>query len=180
MSNKQKTIIGLMVVIIALSGAYFIFRDSAPKQIYEVAVMVRSQDNPNKAEDMKTSLKKGDVLVVQKDEHNWSKTESISYLILNMNLTEEQSQLLSKAKTRELGVKELSEVEREQIDKEKKRAEEEGRDYVPERREETLIAREYRIDMTDFVEDGFKAVDLISGQPYLEEIYDWSIVERKK
>jgi len=180
MANKQKIIIGVIVVIIVLGGAFFFFRDSVPEQIYEVAIMVRSQDNPDKAEDRRTSLKKGDVLVVQKDGHNWSRTEEISYLILRMSLTVEQSQKLTQAKTKVLAIEEMSEEERGQIDDERKRAEDEGVEYIPEPREETLIAREYRIDMSDFVKDGFKAVDLISGQPYLNEVFDWGIVEKKK
>ena len=181
LSKKNLIIIGVVALVFVVGALLktYVFK-SAPKQIYEVAIMVRSQKNSDPSEDRKTSLKRGDVLVTQKDGHNWSKTESISYLILRMNLTEEQAQKLTQAKTREISEKELSDEERGRIEEEKQRAKDEDREYHEEPRQETLIAREYYIDMTEFDEQGFKAVDLISGQPFQEEVFDWGIVERKK
>ena len=152
----------------------------APKRVYEVAIMMRSQNNSDPEEDARTSLKKGDVLVTQKEGHSWSKTEKVSYLILKMNLSEEQAQKLTQAKTKEIKEKDLSQEEQARIAEEKKRAKDEEREYMPELREETLIAREYFID---FKEDealiNLKANDLINGQPLMDRVFDWGIVERK-
>jgi hypothetical protein len=115
---------------------------------------------------------------VQAEGHDWSRAEKTSYLILRMNLTQEQSQLLLQAKTREIPFDDLSEDQKQMLEEEKKRAEEEGVEYVSELQKETLIAREYRIDMSEF--DDFKAVDLLNGQPFENEVYGWGIVERKR
>lgn len=179
--NKKKTVLIAAIVLLVVVGAiYWINSKKAPKQIYEVAVMVRSQSNSDPEEDKKTSLKKGDVLVTQKEGHNWSKTESVSYLILKMNLTEEQAQMLTQAKTKEIEFKDLSEEEQKRIEEEKKRAKDEDREYVEEPRQKTLIAREYRVKLDDKKFEGFKAIDLLKDQPYSEEVFDWGIVEKKK
>jgi len=184
-SKINKKLIISLIIIAIISGGLFYFKDKifkpAPKKIYEVAIMMRSQHNKDPKEDARTSLKKGDCLVTQKEGHNWSKTEKVSYLILKMNLTEEQAQKLSKSKTRKIKEKELSQEEQDRIKEEKKRAKDEKRDYMSEPREETLIAREYYIDFTkDEVLENLKANDLIKGQPLMDRVFDWKIVEKKK
>lgn len=178
----KKNIIWAIVGLIVIAGiAYFgpkIFK-RAPQQVYSVAIMVRSQSNPDKAEDMRSSLKAGDVLVTQKADHSWSGTEKVSYLIIKMNLTEEQAQKLTQAKVEEIKFKDLPEEERNRIEEEKKRARDEDREYMEEPRMRTLIAREYYIDLAENFPD-FKPLDLLNGQPYLDQIFDWSIVDKKK
>jgi len=183
--NNKKTfaIIGILLLIV-IAFSFFLLKDKIfkkdPKYIYEVAVMMRSQNNSDPEEDVRTSLKKGDVLVVQKEGHNWSKTEKVSYLILKMELSEAEASKLTKSKTREIPEKELSEEERERIKEEEKRAKKAGEKYVPELREETLVAREYRINMKESEElKDLKANDLIKGQPLKDIIFDWKIVEKK-
>jgi hypothetical protein len=174
---SQKAVIGGiggLVLIILIVGGYFIatkFFKPAPRKVYEVAVVVRSQNNPNPEEDRRTSLKAGDVLVVQPEGHNWSRTERISYLILKMNLTAEQKTKLTAPQEREIKFKDLSEEE-------KKRVKNEGREYQEETRREILRARACRINLGKYFPD-FKPVDLLFGQPYLDKVYDWSIVEKK-
>ena len=179
-SRKKLTTIAIIILFLGTIVAAFIVKniDKPTKSIYEVAVMVQSQNNSDSEEDRKTSLKKGDVLTIQKGDHNWSKTESVSYLILKMNLTKEQAQKLTQPKTRELAYEELSEAEKSMVDEEKKRAKSEGREYVPEPREETLIAREYYIDLNKL--EDFKPSDLILKQPFEGRVFDWSIVEKKE
>ena len=185
LNTKFNKIIIIFLVLLIIAGiSLFYFKDKifkpAPKKIYEVAVMMRSQSNKDPIEDARTSLKKGDVLVTQKEGHNWSKTEKVSYLILKMDLTEEQAQKLTQSKTKEIKENDLSQEERDRISEEKKRAKEDKREYMPEPREETLIAREYHID---FEEDealmNLEANDLIKGQPLMDRVFDWGIVERK-
>jgi len=188
----KKNIIALIVILAVIAvtiGLKMTIFKSAPKQIYQVAIMVRSQVNKDKAEDLRTSLKRGDVLVVQKESHKFSKTESISYLILKMKLNEEQAAKLTKADEKELTKKEIrAEIAKRQEEREA-RAAESGREISAEeleREEEeirqrriTVRPRLYFIDLSkgDFAE--FKANDLLEGQPFTDEIYGWSIVDKK-
>lgn len=183
-NNKKVFIILGFLLLIIIASSLFFLRDKIfkkdPKYVYEVAVMMRSQSNPDPKEDARTSLKKGDVLVVQKEGHNWSQTEKVSYLILKMRLSEAEASKLTKSKTRKISDKELSKEEKERIKEEKKRAKEAGEKYVPEPREETLVAREYRIAMEKSDElKNLKASDLIKKQPLEDKIFDWGIVEKK-
>lgn len=171
-------ITAVLAVIIIISTAIISNKNNKlPKELYEVAIMVRDQPNSGTKEDERNSLKRGDVLVLQKEGHSWSKTESISYLILKMNLDAEQVQKLTRPKTRELAFEELSEEERGRIDEERRIAEIEGREYIPESKEEVLLAREYAIDFTKVGE--FNDADLILRQPFEGEVFDWNIVIKK-
>ena len=183
LKKQFKTIIILAICFLIIIGGYFSFRKifkPDPKQIYEVAVMVRDQYNSNPEEDKKTSLKIGDVLVVQKVGHNWSNTEKVSYLILKMNLTEKQKAKLTQAKEKEIKFKNLTKEEQARIKEEKKRAKDSGEEYHEEQKTEILIAREYYIDLSKEEFKGFSANNLLSGQPYIDDVFDWDIVERKK
>ena len=177
---KKMVLVGFGVIVIA--GLVYwlgpkIFKP-APKQIYDVAIMVRNQHNANAKEELANSLRAGDVLLTQKQGHKWSQTERVSYLILKMNLTEEQKAKLTAPEERDLKDEELSEEERERRNKEEARAKEEGRDYEPETRTETLRARRYYIDLAEQF-PGFKALDLLKGQPFQDMVYDWGIVSKK-
>lgn len=181
--NQPKKIIFFLVCLILLvsASAYFsksIFK-SNPKLNYEVAIAVRDQFSSDPAEDAKSSLKTGDVLVIQDDGHDWSKTEEISYLIIKMNLTEGQKQKLTAPDEREIEFDELSAEEQQRINDEKKRAKEAGEEYREEPRKETLRVRAYGIDMKNFTDKGFKSLDLLSSQPFRNEVYDWGIVIKK-
>ena len=183
LKKQFKTIIILAICFLIIIGGYFSFRKifkPDPKQIYEVAVMVRDQYNSNPEEDKKTSLKIGDVLVIQKAGHRWSNTEKVSYLILKMNLTEKQKTKLTQAKEKEIKFKNLTEEEQTRIKEEKKRTKDSGEEYYEEQRMETLIAREYYVDLSREEFEGFSANNLLSGQPYIDDIFDWDVVERKK
>lgn len=177
--TKRNLIIAGLAAVIAVSGWFGFkkFHKPAPKEMYEAAVVVRSQQNPNKSEDARTSLKAGDVLVIQKGTHSWSSTEKISYLILDMNLTADQAAKLTRAKTRELKDDELTDDQKKMMADEKKRAKDEGRDYAPEPQTETVLAREYYIDLekVGFTDPGV----LYNGQPFAGQVFDWGIVRKK-
>ena len=176
--SKKNIFIAIAVILIVIGG-FFVVKKVFKQplgQIYEVAVMARSQNNPDPAEDRKSSLKAGDVLIVQKHGHNWSTTESVSYLILKMNLTEEQTAKLTMSKEKEIKFRDLPEEEKKRIEDEKNRAKETDEKYFEESRMEILIAREHHIDMREF--EDFEANDLLNGQPF-DEVFDWGIVERK-
>jgi hypothetical protein len=165
-----KKIIIVFLVLLIVIGAYWVSKKifkNEPKQIYQAAIMVRDQENSDPAEDRRTSLKSGDVLMVADENHKWSNTEKISYLILKMNLTESQKNKLTQPEEREKEKNELTEEE--------KKIMEENENF--ETSKELIRIRQYRIKIEDF---DFEPLDLLKGQPFLEEIYDWKIVEKKK
>jgi len=171
----KKLIISFLVLVLTVIGFAIFWRfwssTNQPKQIYEVAVMVRDQFNSNPSEDARTSLKAGDVIVKQKEGHSWSTTEKTSYLILKINLTTDQADKLTRPEERELKKNELSTEEIKRMDDVKKKGEK-----MPPRMI-TLRARQYRIKLEEFT--GFDPLQLLNGQPYLDKIYDWGIVEKK-
>ena len=191
LATKKNIIIAVVILaLIAVAiGLRMTILKPAPKQMYQVAIMVRSQVNKDKAEDLRTSLKRGDVLVVQKESHKFSKTESVSYLILKMKLNEEQAAKLTQADEKELTKKEIeAEIERRRAEREERAAEfdQEIPDEELEREEEEIRQRRisirprlYYIDLTKGEFSEFKANDLLEGQPFTEKIYGWGIVDKK-
>lgn len=179
---SKRNLLILLIVAIIVAGAWalktYVFK-GAPKQIYQVAIQVRDQYNADPVEDRRNSLKKGDVLVIQDEDHRWSTTENKSYLVLKMLLTEEQVQKLTVAEEREIPESELSGEERQRIEEEKQRARDEDREYVEEPRTETLRMRMYYIDLGREEFAGFKWQDLLTAQPYSNLLFDWKIVEEK-
>lgn len=182
-NNNKKFLIIAILIAIVLIGTSLLFKklsNKEPKQVYEAAIMVRDQQNKDLEEDRRSSLKAGDVLLIQNEGHKWSKTESVSYLILKMNLTETQKNKLIQAKTRKMTNEEINK-ELEQFKQNRNDMPEDELKHFEEelkQREITLIAREYAIDMEKF--EGFKPLDLLNGQPYQTEVYDWGVVNRKK
>ena len=180
MPIKKQLVLGVILLLIIIGAVWLgpkVFKP-APKQVYDVAIMVRSQHNSNPKEELANSLRAGDVLLTQNEGHKWSKTESVSYLILKMNLNEKQRAKLTAPEERELKKKELSEEQRQRMEEEEKRAKEEDRDYEPEPQMLTLRARRYYIDLAKQFPE-FKALDLLDGQPFQNQVYDWSIVSKK-
>jgi hypothetical protein len=176
---------GLVVIAIIITGAVMwkkgigIFDKKArQKKTYEIAVQVRSQENSDPKEDARTSMKAGDVIVVQNEGHSWSNTEKVSYLILKISLTDDQKQKLTSPETRKLSSKELKAKRPKDFDKmpkdEKKRFEdqEKGRPQT-----ETVRVRKYRVNLEDlnFTDPN----TLLSAQPYPDKVFDWGIVEEK-
>ena len=149
--------------------------------------MVRSQVNKDKAEDLRTSLKRGDVLVVQNEDHKFSKTESISYLVLRMKLNEEQAAKLTMADEKELSKKEIKAEIAKRIEERSQRPDAKLTDEDKLRIEEevknrriSIRPRLYYIDLGQKEFEGFEANDLLKGQPYSEEVYGWGVVSKKK
>lgn len=184
-SRKKKIIIGLILfslLVILFLG--FIFRKKifkeAPKNECEVAVVVRGQYNADPSEDLKNSLKEGDVLVIQPAGHNWSNTERVSYLILKMSLTDDEKNRLAQPQERKVN---NDEINREEIKRLEEIKDEKAKDRMKnelENRKITLRAREYRINLEKYF-PGFDPMILLDkGQPYLDKVYDWEIVEKKE
>lgn len=190
-TKRNLIIIACVIAVLGVAAALrlTIFKP-APKQVYQVAIMVRSQNNPDPIEDRRTSLKRGDVLVVQGEKHKFSKTESVSYLILKMKLNEEQAAKLTSADEKQLSEDEINaeiakrneerttraaESDYKITDEEVKREEEEIR-----QRRITIRPRLYFIDLSRGSFSEFEANDLLEGQPFMEKVYRWGIVSKKK
>ena len=151
LENKWKIAIFLLFLFVLVYFAPGIFR-SEPKVVYKVAVMAKDQkDKSLREEDLAISMKKGDVIVVQPENHSFSKTERISNLIIKMELTEEQKVKLMQAKT-------------------------EG----AEDDQKTILVRKYYIDLNNKAFEGFNHLDLLSDKPlYGDVVFDWSVVKKK-
>ena len=177
LSLKEKIQICLFLAIIVLLiwGVPKLFK-SPPQALYEVAVFAHNQSNS----DSGSSMGVGDVLVTMKEGHSWSRTEKISYLILKMELTEDQAQKLTQADEKEIPFKDWSEEEKKRAEEEETRAKEEDREYRREPKRETLRPRLYQIDMEDKAFESFKRIDLLNGQPFDDQVFDWGIVDKKK
>ena len=177
--NNKKLKLFLVIIVLIIAGIICIYGNKleqnesdkgSSEQFYEIAVQIRDQKNNDPLEDVRSSLKAGDVLIVQKDGHSWSMTEKTSYLILKIKLTEEQVIKLTQSDKKEIKSENLTEEEREC-------AEQNGEEYAQELQMETVRLRKYHIDMNEF--EGFEPKDLSSGQPYLDKIYGWEIVKEK-
>lgn len=176
---------GLLVLVLAIVGLAYLFAkddeagmERGEPQEYEIAVQVRDQNNSDPAEDARTSMKAGDVLVVQPVGHSWSATELVSYLILKIKLDNIQKSQLVQPEERKLSKKEIEARRpgnfKEMPEEERKRFEEEEKNRP---QTETVRTRQYRIDLEEI---GFTDPNaLLSGQPFRDKTFDWGIVEEK-
>lgn len=177
------SLLALGVIALAVGGYFLVkkmFTKPAPKQVYEALVAVTDQKNSDPVEDARSSLKAGDVLVVLPEGHSWSDTEKISYLILKLNLTEEEAQKLLAPETKEAepkkvepsdtGKAELSDRQSSALDKQMETARGE---LV-----ETVRARAYRLKIETLGFDLQKFWEN-SQQPFQDKTYDWGLAEKK-
>ncbi|MFH0891346.1 MAG: hypothetical protein V1867_01035 [Candidatus Falkowbacteria bacterium] len=184
LTKKQALIVGFVLAGLVILGVLIgLFFKPEPKAIYEALIFAHNQGNDS-TESLKSDMKIGDVLALKKQEAgknlNWSLTERISYLILKMELTEEQAEKLTMPDEREIPKKEWSEEEKKRAEEEEARAKEAGREYSEKERRETLRPRLFRIRLEDKVFEGFFREQLMNGQPYEGMIFDWGIVEQKE
>lgn len=134
-------------------------------KVYQVLVSVYDDKNSDPIEDKKSSMKKGYVIGVYDENHDWSETEKVSYLILKMSLNEKEVEKIIQPIQKKIDIKTLTE-EQQQMMKEEKNA---------EVQKETVSAREYKIDLEKI---GFSDPNaLLQGQPFEGKIFDFKIVE---
>ena len=127
------------------------------KKVYEVAVWVQDQRNAGPEKDMKNSGKAGDVFSIKPEGHKWTRTEEAGYLILKLELSEEEkARLLQPERKSYFWFFESEDPDRP-----------------------IVRARAYHIPLDQKEFAGFTPVNLLSGQPFREKVYDWSIVEKK-
>ncbi|MDX9855990.1 MAG: hypothetical protein WC260_04255 [Candidatus Pacearchaeota archaeon] len=168
-TNYAKITIIAFILAVAVSGAIWIFMKTSEddwggeKARYEVLVSVRDEMSPDPEEDRRSSMKKGYVIGVYDEGQKWSDTERISFLILKMELTQEQKEKLTRPIEKE--------SEREKSAEEKER---EGEEDMKEM--ETISIREYKIDLEKI---GFEDPNsLLKGQPFEREVFGWEVVEK--
>jgi len=173
--KKLLTIISFAIVIVVIFSFVISKIVGEKMPYYEVAVLLEDfkyDKNP------KTMKLVGDVVVIQNKDFAWSKNDSEKYLILKMDITEDQSRKLIIPKQIEIPYDELSEEERENIQREEESARENGEDYEYEPRTEILAPREYRINLEKV--GNLRNIDLTRGQPFFKKVYDWDIVEERE
>lgn len=181
MKYKKPLIISL-TIIIALSAAYYFYQKqkNTVYNNYSVLVFVHDQKTKDPIEDARSSNKAGDVMTVLKEDHNWSTTEKTSYLILKMRLSDAQAAKIIEPVTEK---RSKEEIEKE-IEEMKKNNPETKNEDIERRREEleneliTVRSRKYRIDFEKLPKP-FTPNDLVKGQPFADQVFDWDIVEKK-
>ena len=135
---------------------------SKERKVYEALVAVRDQKESDPEEDRKNSMKKGYVIGVYNEGQKWSDTEKTSYLILKINLTEEERDILVRPVEREAEI--VVPMERGTGGKEMQK--------------EIISLREFRIDLEKI---GFDDPDiLLKEQPFRDKIFGWEIVKKSQ
>jgi hypothetical protein len=136
-------------------------------QIYEALVQVVDEKNSDPEEDKKSSMKKGDVLVIFPEGHTWSETERISYLILKINLKKEDADKLMQPVTKKI-----------KTEKPALPADGDENGKPTDTDEEIVSPRKYRlkIEKLDFDLEKIWAGE---GQPYPDKIFDKSLIQKK-
>lgn len=162
-NSKKKLIVWAIIIALGVT-AYFIWgrKEKQELAVYEALVNVVDQKASDPVEDARSSLKKGDVIAVFPEGHPWSDTEKYSYLIVKLKLTPDDMQKLTQAKTKE-------------VKREKQKGENgEEIDMGPE--QETILARQYYLDLPDYDVKKFWSSQ---SQPFADKIFDSSIVDKK-
>lgn len=163
-----------LVVFFLMGGIFwlvnkFILREGwadEEAKVYQVLVSVYDEKNANPIEDKKSSMKKGYVIGVYPENHQWSETEKISYLILKMKLNKREAQEIIEPIQKNIDIRILSE-EQQKVIKESD---------IKEEQKEIIAVRKYKIDLEKI---GFSDPNsLLNGQPYEDNVFGWEIVEK--
>jgi len=180
--QNKKIIIPAAIALglILLGGLFFVLRKDEKgrmpgaddPRVYEALIMIKDQTSKDPAEDARSNLKAGDVIVIFPEGHSWSSTERISYLLLKLKLKPSDAAKLTEPETRE-----IKEIDRNLLKlKETNGDKSKQKDMGP--RKETVRARAYRIKIEKLNFD----IQKFWGdhtQPYLEKVFDKGMVEKK-
>jgi hypothetical protein len=94
-TNKKRFFLIILTAMAAIAAAVWIitaFISPENKvQVYEALVSVIDEKSSDPVEDAKSSMKRGDVLVIFPEGHSWSETEKTSYLILKIRLKKSEA-----------------------------------------------------------------------------------------
>ena len=141
--------------------------DPAKLDYYQVAVYLAGQDETDPLKPWY-----GDAFMIQGQNFLFSSQDLASYMIIKMDLSEKEVQKLNMPVQRELAESELP----EEVQAQRREMREQGE--KPEPYLETIANRKYRTDMDRFGNIGVD--DLKNGQPYLDKVYGWKIVEERE
>lgn len=173
-----RLIVFVLVVIALLGGIFWAVNKFVIKKIFDggetknYQVLVKTYDDKlsDSEEDRRSSMKKGYVVGVYEENHQWSDSEKVSYLILKMKLNEKEVQKITEQVKEEIDIKTLPE-EQQKMMKEQKKEERNPDDLT-----RVVLARKYKIDLEKI---GFSDMNvLLQGQPFEGQVFDWGIVEK--
>ncbi len=166
--NNKKAYL-FLAIIIAIAGLIFavfkIRENQKPENqiaIYEALVNIVDEKASDPVEDARSSLKKGDVIAIFPEGHGWSDTEKNSYLIIKLKITEKEMKELTLAKTQKV------ERKKSEIDQEN--------DKMERMEEETILARQYKLNLPEFDTKKFWSDH---KQPFENRIFGNEIIEEK-
>ena len=168
-TNKKSFILFIAVIFLVFAGLIFgvyKYRESQKPEnqirIYEALVNIVDEKAADPIEDARSSLKKGDVIAIFPEGHEWSDTEKNSYLIVKLKIKEKEMKKLTVAKTRKVEGKK-SEVgqQNSQMDKTE---------------EETILARQYRLNLPEFDTKKFWSDH---QQPFADQLFGPEIITEK-
>ena len=167
--NKKSKIIKVVgVAVVFLALAFFIFQRwfYTDDGFYEVAVLFKDQGSGV------DDLKAGDVALIKEAGQDWSNTEKISYLLLKMEINEDQSKTLLEPEVKRLSEEEVLAdglISEEAL---ASMSEEDKKKFFTE----VIQARRYRIKIEEL---DFDPMKIRNSQPFPRKRFDWSIVEEK-
>lgn len=117
-----RLILFVLVIIGAIYGIYrgIVYFWGGEEKVYQVLVTTYDDKLSDPEEDKRSSMKKGYVVGVYAENHEWSESEKLSYLILKMKLTEEEAQKITEPVKKEIDIKTLPE-ERQRCSKSKRK-----------------------------------------------------------
>ncbi len=164
-------VLGIIILAGGLiwGGIYFFSSKKGEVKNYQVLVSVRDEKSADPVEDKKSSMKMGYVIGVYPEDHEWSITEKVSYLILKMKLHEKEAQELTQSIEKDIDIKTLPKEQQDSIKEQKKSG-----DYQPMK--ETISVRAYKINLGKI---GFSDPNsLLNGQPFGDKTFDWGVVEK--
>ena len=173
-----RLIVFVLIIIGLLCGIFwsvnkFIFKEKwegGEKRVYQVLVNPFDNKLSDPEEDKRSSMKKGYVVGVYPEDHQWSDSEKVSYLILKMNLNEKEVGKITESVKEEIDIKTLPEEQQKFIKEQKKE------ERNPEDMQRTVSIRKYKIDLEKI---GFSDMSvLLNGQPFDGQVFGWEIVEK--
>lgn len=167
-----RLILFVLVVVGAIYGIYrgIVYLWGGEKKVYQVLVTTFDDKLSDPEEDKKSSMKKGYVVGVYPEDHQWSESEKLSYLILKMKLSEKEVRKITEPIEEKVDIKTLPEEQQRHLKDQKK----ENKNQPDMMR--TLSTRKYKIDLEEIKFSDMSV--LLNGQPYADKVFGWGIVEK--
>ena len=167
-----RLILFVLVIIGAIYGIYrgIVYFWGGEKKVYQILVTTFDNKLSDPEEDKRSSMKKGYVVGVYPEDHQWSDSEKVSYLILKMKLNEKEVRKITEPIEEEVDIKTLPEEQQRYLNDQKKQ------NKNTEEMKKTIAIRKYKIDLEELKFTDMSV--LLNGQPYADKVFDWGIVEK--